>query len=136
MYSTHTEGKTVVAERFIRTFMKKNYRYMNSVPKDVYINKLADIANKYNNTYHSTIKMKPADVKSSTNLEINKENNKEDSKFKVGGHLRISKCKTIFAKGYVLNLSEEVKKHFASDILVILLVKNLLECFTKNICKN
>ena len=80
--------------------------------------------------------MKPADVKSSTNLEINKENNKEDSKFKVGGHLRISKCKTIFAKGYVLNLSEEVKKHFASDILVILLVKNLLECFTKNICKN
>ena len=71
MYSTHTEGKTVVAEKFIRTFMKKNYRYMNSVSKDVYINKLADIANKYNNTYHSTIKMKPADVKPNTYIHLN-----------------------------------------------------------------
>ena len=63
MYSTHNEVKSVVLERFIRTFKTKIYKYMTSVLKNVYIVKLADIVNKFNNTYHSTIKMKPADVK-------------------------------------------------------------------------
>ena len=99
MYSTHTEGKTVVAEKFIRTFMKKNYRYMNSVSKDVYINKLADIANKYNNTYHSTIKMKPADVKSSIYIVFSKDYKEKDPKFKYGDVVRVSKYKNIFARG-------------------------------------
>ena len=63
------------------------------VSENVYIDQLADIANKCNNTYHSTIKMKPVDVKSSTYIDFYKENNKEDSKFQFGNHLRISKCK-------------------------------------------
>ena len=63
MYSTHDEGKSVPAERFIRTFKNKIYRFMASVSQNVYIDKLDGIVNNYNNTYHSTIKMKPVDVK-------------------------------------------------------------------------
>ena len=69
----------------------------------MYINKLDDIVNTYNNTYHSTIKMKPVDVKSSTYLDSSKEINDEDPKFKNGDIVRISKYKNIFAKGYVPN---------------------------------
>ena len=61
MYLTHNEEKSVIAKKFIRTLKKKIYQYMT--PKNVYIDKLDDIANKYNNTYHSTIKMKPVGVK-------------------------------------------------------------------------
>ena len=61
---------------------------MTLVSKIVYINKLDDIINKYNNTYHST--MKPVDVKSSAYIDFKKENNKEDLKLKVGDHVRIS----------------------------------------------
>ena len=63
------------------------------------IDKLSDIVNEYNNTYHSKIKMKPVDVKSSTYIDFDKENNDKDPEFKVGYHVRISKYKTIFAKG-------------------------------------
>ena len=66
MYSTHNEGTSVVAERFIRTLKSKIYKYMTSISKNVYINKLDDIVNEYNNTYHTTIKMKPIDVKDNT----------------------------------------------------------------------
>ena len=59
MYSTHNEGKSVVAERFIRTLKKKTYKHMTAVSKKVYIDTLDGIINKYNNTYHRTIKMKP-----------------------------------------------------------------------------
>ena len=58
MYSIHNEGKSVVAERFIRTLKTKIYKYMTSISKNVYIDKLDDIVNEYNNTYHITIKMK------------------------------------------------------------------------------
>ena len=64
MYSKHNEGKSVVAERFIRTLKNKIYKYMTSVSKNVYIDKLDDIVNEYDNTYQNTIKMKPVDVKS------------------------------------------------------------------------
>ena len=79
----------------------------------MYIDKLDDIVNKYNNTYHRTTKMKPADVKDNTYIESielnsNKEVNDKDPKFKVGDHVRISKYKNIFAKGYMPNWSEEV----------------------------
>ena len=79
----------------------------------MYIDKLDDIVNKYNNTYHRTTKMKPADVKDNTYIESielnsNKEVNDKDPKFKVGDHVRISKYKNIFAKGYTPNWSEEV----------------------------
>ena len=66
MYSTHNEGKSVVAERFIRTLKNKIYKYMTSISKNVYIDKLDDITNEYNSTYHTTIKMKPIDVKDNT----------------------------------------------------------------------
>ena len=56
MYSMHNEGKSVVVERFIRTLKNKIYKYMTSISKNVYIDKLDDIVDKYNNTYHSTIK--------------------------------------------------------------------------------
>ena len=72
------------------------------------INKLNDIVDKYNNTYHTTIKMKPIDVKDNTYINTDKEINDKDPKFKVGDHVRISKYKNIFAKGYTLNWSEEV----------------------------
>ena len=72
MYSTQNEGKSVVAERFIRTLKNKVYKYMTSTSKNVYIDKLGDIVNKYNNTYHTTIKMKPVDVKSSIYIDSNK----------------------------------------------------------------
>ena len=83
MYSIHNEGKSVVAKRFIRTLENKIYNYMTSISKNVDIDKLEDIVNKYNNTYCKTIKMKTIDVKSSTYFDFNEENNKEGPKFKV-----------------------------------------------------
>ena len=81
---------------------------MTSTLKNVYIDRLDDIVNKDNNTYHRTIKMKPVDLKPTTYFDFNKENNKEGPKFKVGNNVRISKYKNIFAKGYVPNWPEEV----------------------------
>ena len=81
---------------------------MNSISKNMYTDKLDYIVSKYNHTYHSSIKMKPIDVKSSTYIDFDKNNNKEDPKFEVGDHVKISKYKNIFAKGFVPNCSEEV----------------------------
>ena len=108
MHSTKNEGKSVVAERFIRTLKGKIYKYMTSISKNVYTDKLNAIVNKYNNTYHTTIKMKPIDIKDNTYININKEINYKYPKFKVGDYVRISKYKNIFAKGYMPNRSEEV----------------------------
>ena len=81
---------------------------MTSISKNVYIDKLDDIIKIYNNSYHSTIKMKPVDIKSSTYINSSKEINHEDPKFKIGDIVRISKYKNIFAKGYFPNWSKEV----------------------------
>ena len=81
---------------------------MTSVSKNVYINKLDDIVNEYNNTYNRTIKMKPTDVKDNTYIVSSKEVNEKDPKFKVGDHVRTSRYKNIIAKGYTPKLSEEV----------------------------
>ena len=108
MYLAHNDGKSVVAERFIRTLKSKIYDYMTSISKNVYLDKLDDIVDEYNNTYHTTIKMKPIDVKDNTYINVDKEINNKDPKFKVGDHVRISKYKNIFAKGYMPNWSEEV----------------------------
>ena len=81
MYSTNNEGKSVVAERFIRTLKTKIYKYMTSISKNVYIDKLDDIVNEYNNIYHRTIKRKPADVKDNAYIDSNKEVNDVDPKF-------------------------------------------------------
>ena len=74
----------------------------------MYIDKLVDVVNEYNHTYHRTIKMKPIDVKDNTYIDFGKAVNDKDSKFKVGNHVRISKYKNIFAKGCTPNWSEEV----------------------------
>ena len=108
MYLIHNEGKSVVAERFIRTLKAKIYKYMTTISKNVYIDKLDDIVNEYNNTYHRTIKMKSVNVKDNTYIDFEKEVNNKDPKFKIGDHVRNSKYKNIFPKGYMSNWSEEV----------------------------
>ena len=108
MYSTNNEGKSVVAERFIRTLKTKIYKYMTVISKNGYIDKLDDIVKEYNNTYHTSIKMKPVDVKDNTYIDVKRETNDKNPKFKVGDHVRISKYKNIFAKGYMPNWSEEI----------------------------
>ena len=84
------------------------YKYMTSISKNVYIDKLDYIVKEYNNTYHRTIKMKPIDVENNTYINFNKEVNNKDPKFKVRDYVRISKYKNIFAKGNMPNWSEEV----------------------------
>ena len=138
MYSTHNEGKSVVAERFMRTLKKKIHRYKTSLSKNVYIDKLADIVNKYNNTYHRTIKMKPVDVKSSTYIDSSNDQDPElvillecqniktflqKAKFQIGlkKFLLLQQLK-ILLSGYML--------------LGILKAKKLLERFTKMNSKN
>ena len=108
MYSTNNEGKSVVAERLTRTLKTKIYKYMTAVSKNVYIDKLDDIVNEYNNTYHKAIKMKPADIKDNGYIYFSKEVNDKDPKFEVDDCVRISKNKNIFAIGYTPNWSEEV----------------------------
>ena len=107
MYYTYNEKKLVIGERFIKTLKSKIYKYMNSISKHVYIDKLDDIVNEYNNAYHRTIKMKPIIVKDNAYINIDKEVNNKDPKFKVVDHVRISKYKNLFAKGYARNWSKE-----------------------------
>ena len=98
MYSKHNEGKSVVAERFIRTSKKKIYKHMTSISKNVYIDKLDDIVSDYNNTYHRTIKMKPIDVKDNKYIESIKEVNDKDPKFKLVIMLEYQNTKTYLLK--------------------------------------
>ena len=102
MSSTHYEGKSVVTERFTITLKNIFYKYMTSASKNIYINKLDDVLNKYNKACHSAIKMKLVDVMSS-NLE------EEDPQFEFRDHVRMSKYKNIFAKSYVPNWPKEVQ---------------------------
>ena len=105
MYSTYNEGKSVVAERFIRTLKNK---HMTAISKNVYFNVLDNIVDEHNNTYHKTIKMKPIDVKNEYLAKYNEESNEKYPKSKVGDHVRILKYRNIFAKGYAHNWSEEI----------------------------
>ena len=107
MYSTYNEGKSVLAERFIRTLKNKIFKQMAAISKNVYFDLLNDIIDKYNNTVQRTTKMKLIDVTGDSYAEYNEKSNKKDLKFKVGVHVRISKYKNIFAKGYTPNWSEE-----------------------------
>ena len=107
MYSTYNEGKSVVAERFIRTLENKLYKHMTATGKNVYYDVLDDVVNEYNNTKHNTIKMKPKGVADNKRVYID-EHNEKDSRFKVGDRVRISKFKNIFAKGYTPNWSKEI----------------------------
>ena len=136
MYSTHNEGKYVAPKRFIRTLKNKICTHMTGVSKNVYIDQLDGIVNEYNNTYHRTFKMKPIEVKDKTYIDSVKEVNDKDSKFKVSDHIRISKYKNIFAKGYNTNWSEEgfvIKK--VKNTVPWAYIINDLKHFMKKNCK-
>ena len=106
--STYKEGKSVVAERFIRTLKNKLYKHITATGKNVYYDVLDDVVNKYNNTKHITTKMKLIDVGDNNKRVYIDEHNEKDSRFKVGDRVRISKFKNTFAKGYAPNWSSEI----------------------------
>ena len=91
MYLTNNEGKSIAAERFIRTLKNNISKRMIAISRYVYFDMLDDIVNKYNDIFHRTIKMKPIDVTSNFYAEYNEDSNKKESKFKVGYHVRISR---------------------------------------------
>ena len=143
MYSTHNERKSVVGESFIKTLKTKIYKYMVLISKNVHIDKLDSRVNKYKNTCHNSIKIKHVGVKGNTYIELGKENNDKNPKFKIGDYVRISKYKNTFAKGCAPDWSEEVfiiKKvkilFHGHMLLIILMVKKLLERFMKKNSKN
>ena len=108
MYSTFNEGKSVVAEGFIRTLKNKLYKHMMATGKNVYYDVLYDAVNEYNNTKHSTIKIKPKDVKDDNNRVYIDEHNEKSARYNVGDRVKISKFQNIFAKGYTPNWSTEI----------------------------
>ena len=108
MYSTYNEGKSVLAEKFIRNLKSKIFKRMTVVSQNVYFHVSDDIVNKYNNTVHRSIKTKPIDVTSDSYAEYNEDSNEKGPRFKVGDRVKISKYKNVFAKGYTQNWSEEV----------------------------
>ena len=108
MYLKHDDWKSVITKRFIGTLKNKINKYMTSILKNVCIDQLDDIVNKYNTTYRSPIKLKTVIVKSITFIDSSKETNDEDPKFETGDIAGISKYKNVLAKGYVVNWSEEV----------------------------
>ena len=138
MYSTYNEGKSVIVERFIRTLKNKIYKYMTSVSKNVYIDRLNGIVNKCNNTYHNTNKMKSVDVKSRIYIDSSKEINEKDPKFKVGILLEYQNIKTFLPKAMFqiglmkFLLLKKLKTLFRGHMLLaIIKSKKLLERFTK-----
>ena len=96
MYSTYNEGKSVVAERSIKTLKNKIHKHMTAISENVYFDVLDDIVDKYNNTYHKTIKMKPIDVGDDSFAEYNNESNEKGPEFKIGDHVRIINTKMFF----------------------------------------
>ena len=125
IYSTHNEGKSVIAKKFIRTLKKKIYKYMISISKNMYIDKLDDIVNKYNYTFHRKIKMKLVDVKSNTHINSSKEINDQDPKFQICDIVSVTKKvkrtvlwylkgEDIFGMFYEKELKKQIKKSLGS----------------------
>ena len=141
MYSIHNEGKSVfIAERFIRTLKSKIYKYMTSVSKNVYINKLDEIVDECNNTDHRAIKMKPVDIKDNTYPDFEKEVNDNDPKLAIMLEFlntKIFLLKDIYQIGlkkFLLLVKLKIQFH-EHMLLIILMVKKLLEYFMKKNCK-
>ena len=107
MYSSHNEEKSVIAQQFIRTLKNKIYKRIISISTNMYVGKLDDIVNKGNNTYQSTVKMKPADVKLNSYIKSSKEINDKDPKFKIGNTVWISKYRKKNCERLFPNWSEE-----------------------------
>ena len=108
MYSAYNEGRSVIAERFIRTLKNKLYKHMTAVDKNVYWDVLDDIVKKYNGTINKSIGMRPKDVSDDVKAEHVEESNEKSARFSVGDRVRISKFKNVFAKGYTPNWSKEI----------------------------
>ena len=103
MYSTCNAGKSVVAERFIKTLKNKIFKHMTAIQQNIYFDVLDDIVDKYNNTVHKTIKIKPIEVTNDYYAEYNENpSNKKNPKFKVGDNVRISNIKTFLLKDILL----------------------------------
>ena len=142
MYSTYNEGKSVFTERSIITLKNRIYKSLTSISKNVYTDKLNDIVNKYNNTYHKAIKMKPVNVKSNTHTDSSKEINGKGPKIRVSGIVITLKYKS-FLKRFTLQIG--LKKFLWLQMLrilchghislMILMEKKLLELFIKKNCK-
>ena len=136
MYSIHNEGKSVIAERFIRTLKSKIYKYMTLVSKNVYINKLDEIVDEYNNTYHRVIKMKPVDVKDNTYLDFEKEVNDNNPKLAIILEFLNTKIfllkdiHQIGLKKFLLLVKLKIQFH-EHMLLIISMTKKLLEHFIK-----
>ena len=111
MHSTYNERKSVVAESFIRTLKNKIFKHMTAISKTVFFDVLDVIVNKYNNTVHRSIEMKPIDVADGSYAEYNEDSNKKHPKFKVGDHARFSKHKNIFAK-YIIYFYSKLVRSF------------------------
>ena len=136
MQSTHNDEKSVVAERFIRTLKNKTYKYLTSISKKMYIEKIDDVVDKYNNTYLIAIEMKSVDAKLSTYIESLVK--KLMIKIKIVDIIRISIYKNISVRLYSnwsaeVFLTKQVKKTLCYEhmLLVILKVKKMFERFTK-----
>ena len=144
MYSTHNEGKSVVAEKFSITLKSRVYKCMTLLSKTVYIDKLDGIVNEYNNAYQGTIKTKPVHIKDNTYFDYSEGVTDKDRQFKIADHVRISKYKNSFVKGYTPNRSKEVfvikkkikRQYHGHMLLMILMLKKLFEHFIKKNCKN
>ena len=135
IFSTHNERKFAIGEKFIRTL--KNEVYKNVASASVYVDKLDDIVNKLNNTYHSTIKMMPDDVKRNAYIDASKKVNDKYPKFKIGEYQNIK----LFLQRLHLGLKKKLQlkrlkilrhRHF---LLMTLMEKKLLKLFTKTNCK-
>ena len=107
MYSTYNEGKSVIAER-LEHWKARLLNIWQLLTKKIYFDLLDDIVNKYNVPVHKIIKMKPIDVTNGSYAEYNEDFYKKDPQFKVEDHVKVSKYKNIFAKGYTPNWSKEV----------------------------
>ena len=138
MYSIHNEGRSIIAEGFVRTLKNKIFKHMTAISKNVYFDVLDDIVNKYNNTVYRTINMKPIDIKDNTYVDSKKEVNNKDPKFKAEDHVRISKYKNILQKDthqiglkkFLLLIKLKIQFH-GHILLMILRLKKLLEHFMR-----
>ena len=116
-YSTHGEHKSAIAERFNRTLEERIRRRFTAENTRNWIDTLDELLSKYNNSYHSTIRMRPVDASKKGNEFVvwensfkNDEHHKKSSKFKIGETVRISRIKSIFEHGFLPNWSEQIYK--------------------------
>ena len=141
MYSTYNEGKSVVAERFIRTLKNKIFKHVTAISKNVYFDVL-DIVDKYTNTVHKTIKMKPIDVTGNTYIDFKKEVKDKILNLKLVTVLEFQNMKTFLLqdtlqtsqKKFLLLVNLKIQ-FLGLMLLMISMVKKLLEHFMKKNCK-